>query len=92
MLETSNEVDEEKLTKKNNISLSSDPTASYTSGILDTSDEHYISLTIESGEIPQNKYTGNLKDDDLFLFNDEIKSKNDEQIEKNKVDGRYEKL
>ena len=62
--------------------MSSYPAASYTSVILDTSDEHGIYLTIEAEETPQNKYTGNLKDDDLFLFNDEIKSKNDEQIEK----------
>ena len=38
MLETSNEVDEEKVTKENNISLSRNPIASFPSGIVDTSD------------------------------------------------------
>ena len=32
-----------------------------------------------------------MKDDALFLLNDEIQSNNDEQIEKNKADGEYEK-
>ena len=39
---------------------------------------------------PQKK-TGNLKDDALFLLNDEIQSKNYEHIENIKVDGKYEK-
>ena len=34
MLENSNEVDEDKVTKENNISFSMDPTASSTSGIV----------------------------------------------------------
>ena len=38
------------------------------------------------------KQSGDLKNDALFLLNDEIQSKNDEQIEKNNVDGKYEKL
>ena len=37
---------------------------------------------IEAEETPQNNTAGNLKDDALFLLNDEIQSKNDEQIEK----------
>ena len=49
MLENSNEVDEEKVTKKNNISLSRDPTASFPSGIVETSDKNDTSLIIESG-------------------------------------------
>ena len=36
---------------------------------------------IESEETPQ-KTTGSLKDDALFLLNDEIQSKNDEQTKK----------
>ena len=35
MLETSKEVDEEKVAKENNISLSGDPTASFPSGIVE---------------------------------------------------------
>ena len=48
MLETLNEVDEEKLTKENNISLSRDPIASFPSVILETIDKHDISLMIEA--------------------------------------------
>ena len=44
---------------------------------------------IESEEIPQKDTTGNLKDDALFLLNYEIQSNNDEQILKNRVDGKY---
>ena len=40
MLETSNEVDGEKITKENNISLSRDPTESLTSVIVDYSDKN----------------------------------------------------
>ena len=36
MLEASKKVDEDKVTKENNISLLSDPTASFQSGIVDT--------------------------------------------------------
>ena len=42
MLETSNEVDEEKVTKDNNISLSRDPIASLPPGILENVDKHNI--------------------------------------------------
>ena len=91
MLETSNKVDEEKVTKEKNISLSKDTTASYPSGIVETSDKNDISLMMEAEETTQNKSTGNLKYDTLFLLNYEIQSKNDELIEKNKVDGKYEK-
>ena len=52
MLENSNEVDEEKVTKKNNISLSRDPTASFPSGIVETSDKHDIFLMIEAEDPP----------------------------------------
>ena len=60
--------------------------------MVETFDKHDISLMIEAEETPQNKSAGNLKDDALFLLNDDIQSKNDEHIEKNKVDGKYEKL
>ena len=46
---------------------------------------------IETEENPQKK-TGNLKDDAFLLLNYEIQSNNDEQIEKNEVYGKYEKL
>ena len=91
IVETSNKVDEEKVTKENNISLSMDPTASLPSVIVETSDKHDILIIIESEETPPKNPTGFLKDDASFLLNDEIKSKNDEQIEKNKVDGRKKK-
>ena len=39
---------------------------------------------------PQNP-TGNVKDDAVSLLNDEEQSKNDQQIEKNMLDGKYEK-
>ena len=42
MLETSNEVDEDKVTKEIKIPLSRDPTDSFPSGILETSDKHDI--------------------------------------------------
>ena len=44
MLENSNEVDEEKETKDNNILLSRDPTASFPSGILETLDKRKLFL------------------------------------------------
>ena len=47
-------------------------------------------LIIESEETPQNK-SGNLKEDAVFLLNDEEQSYNDQQIEKNKVDGGNKK-
>ena len=53
MLETSNKVDEKKVTKENNISLSRDPTYSLLSGIVETLDKHEILLFIESEETPQ---------------------------------------
>ena len=90
MLETSNEVDEGRVTKEDNISLSRYPTASFPSDIVETFDNHDILLIIEAEETQQKNTTGYLKDD-VFLFNDEIQSKNDEQIEKNKVAGKYEK-
>ena len=46
---------------------------------------------IEAQETLQKNTTGNLKYYVLFLFNDEIQSKNDEQNEKNTVDSGYEK-
>ena len=48
MLETSNEVDEKKVTKDKNVSLSRDPTASFPSGVVETFDKHKISLMIEA--------------------------------------------
>ena len=42
MLETSNEIDEEKVTKDNNISLSRDTTDSFLSGTVKTYDKHDI--------------------------------------------------
>ena len=41
MIETPKKVYEEKVTKENNISLSRDPTTSFPSGIVDTSDKNY---------------------------------------------------
>ena len=48
MLETSNEVDDEKVTKDNTISLSSDSIASFPSVIVETFDKHNILLMIEA--------------------------------------------
>ena len=81
MLDTSNEVDWQKITNENNISLSRDTNDLFPSVIVETSDKHNISLMIEEEETPQ-KNTGNLKDYALFLLNYEIQSKNDKQIEK----------
>ena len=53
MLETPNKVDEEKVTKKKNISLSRDPTASFPWVIVDNVDKQYILLMIEAEETPQ---------------------------------------
>ena len=67
-----------------------DHTASSPSVIVENFDKHDISLMIEAEETPQ-KSTGNLKYNALFLLNYEIQSKNDEQIEKNKFNCKYEK-
>ena len=80
MIETSNKVDEEKSTKEENIYLSRDPNASFPLVIAETFYKHNISSMIEAQETPNKNTIGNLKDDALFLFNDEIQSKNDEQI------------
>ena len=56
MCETSNEVDEVKLTKDHNISLSKDTTASSQSSIVETSDKHNISLMIEAEETTQKNH------------------------------------
>ena len=53
MLETSNYVDEDNVTKENNISFSKDSTDSFPSGIVDNFDKHYISLMIQAEETPQ---------------------------------------
>ena len=45
---------------------------------------------IEAEELPTKKSLENLKDDAVFLLNDEEKIKNDQKIDKNKVDGKYE--
>ena len=50
MLETSNKVDEDEVTKENNISLSRDPTSSFPSGIVEYSDKNDTSLMIEAEE------------------------------------------
>ena len=52
MIETPNKVDEEKVTKDNNISLSRDTTAKLPSVIVDYSDKNYTSLMIEAEEPP----------------------------------------
>ena len=52
MLKNSNEVDEGKITKENNISLSRDPIDSFPSGILETVDKHNISLMNEAEDPP----------------------------------------
>ena len=69
MLETSNEVDEDKLTKENNISFSRDPIASFPSYILETVGKQKCLLMIEAEETPQNNNIGTLKEN-TFLFND----------------------
>ena len=53
MLGTSNEFDEEKVTKENNISLPRYPIASFPSVILGTVDKHDILLLIEAEETPK---------------------------------------
>ena len=53
MLETSNEVDEKKVTNKNNISLSRDTTVLLPLSIVDTFDKQNISLLIEADGTPQ---------------------------------------
>ena len=53
MIETSNEVDEWKVTKEKNISFSRDTTASSSSGIVETSYKQDILLTIEAEETTQ---------------------------------------
>ena len=79
MLETSNVFDEEKVTKEQNITLSRYTIASFPSGILQTVDKHNVLLIIEAQETPQISNIRNLKDDALFLFNDDIQSKTDEK-------------
>ena len=55
MIENSNKLYEEKITKENNISLSRNPTASLPSGIVEYSDKTYTLLIIEAEEtLPQN--------------------------------------
>ena len=53
MLETSNEVDEKKVTNENNISLSRDTTVLLPLSIVDTFDKQNISLMIEADGTPQ---------------------------------------
>ena len=50
MLKNLNKVDEEKVTKENNISLSRDTTASFPSYIVEYSDKNETSLIIEEEE------------------------------------------
>ena len=52
MLETSNKVDEEKVTKEINFILSRDPTTSFPSVIEETFVKHEILLMIEAEEPP----------------------------------------
>ena len=82
MLENSNEVNEGKVTKKNNILLSRDTTVSLPLGIVEYSDKNNTLLMIKSEEPPVQKNTENLKDDAVFLLNDEEQFKTDQQIEK----------
>ena len=56
MLENSKKVDEYKVTKENNISLSRYPTALSPSGIVETSYKNDTSLMIEAEETPQEKH------------------------------------
>ena len=91
MIETSNEVDEEKVIKANKISLSRYHIASLPSGLLQTVNKHNISVMIEAEE-PSPKITiENLKYDALFLLNDELQSKNYEQNEKKRLMGNMKK-
>ena len=53
MLETSNEVDEKKVTNENNISLSRDTTVLLPLSIVDTFDKQNIFLMIEAEGNPQ---------------------------------------
>ena len=69
MLETSNEVDDDKLTRENNISFSRDPIDSFPSYILETVCKQIFWLMIEAEETPQNNNIGTLKEN-TFLFND----------------------
>ena len=52
MLNTSDGVDEDKLTKENNISLSRNPNDSFALVILDTSDKKDTFLIIQEEETP----------------------------------------
>ena len=80
------------MTKENNISLSRYTTDSFPSDKVETVDEHNISLMIEGEETTPKNTNGNLKDTDLFLLNDEIQSKKDEQNEKISQIGSMKKL
>ena len=68
IFETVKEVDEETVTKQDNISLSKDPTSSLLSGNVQYSYEINNSLIIE-GYVTK-KSIGRLKDDSVILLND----------------------
>ena len=70
MVETVKEVDEETVTKENNILLTREPTASLLSNNVEYSDKIDTSLMIEADETKNKNTIGQLKDDYVFLFND----------------------
>ena len=68
IIETSNKFDDEKVTNEKNISLSGDPTGSFPSGVVETSDKNNTSLMIEAEETPPKQNTENLKYDAVLFF------------------------
>ena len=69
MVETVKEVDEETVTKENNILLIREPTASLLSVNVEYSDEINNSLMIEVDITKNKKYIGKLKYDYVLLLN-----------------------
>ena len=64
------EVDEETVTKENNISLTREPTASFLSGYVEYPDEMNHSLMIEVDVIKNKESIGQFKYDSVFLLNE----------------------
>ena len=70
MFETVKEVEEEKVTKENNIYLTRDPTASLISCNVEYLDEIDASLMIEADATKDKESIRKLKDDSMFILND----------------------